>query len=149
MSEFTKNISPMAIAEDFIKETDSYQELISKGNKEYQAINMCLEGLGMDMSNITLNKGIIRTHQNKRQGYVGNVYIGMTRPDFEKKYLYDYIEVLAPNEVPAGKDIVDLESLGDEYSEDQQPVEQLKAELVEDRKRENKRQVRTPKYKPQ
>jgi len=149
MSEFTKNISPMAIAEDFIKGTEAYSSLLSKGLDEKQAIRSCLEQLGMDMQDVSMNKGIIRTHKNKRQGYVGNVYIGMTRPDYPHKYMYDYVQVLSPDYVPEGKDTIDLEMIGCDFSEEPQAIEELKAQQVADRKSDNKRQVRTPKFKPE
>lgn len=141
----TKTTSDVSVAHDLIITTASYRELCKKF-EEKDAILGCLYGLGLDISRITEDYGFIRLANNRTTGYNGKLYIGKTRADFEMKHIWETIDVLAPEKLPAGKTLINIEALGEDEQEESMSLDEIKEAQDFDKRTTQKRQVRTPKY---
>lgn len=148
LNEFhTQTTYPMSVAEDFIKESPEYWDYLLKDKlSHHDSILKCLQTLGMDTENVSLNYGIIRLAKNRLYGYYGNVYIGFTRPEFKYKHLYENIQTLSPVMLPKGSTKVVINELGEEFSTLELSEEEK--EIIEEvnKKEASKRMVRIRKY---
>lgn len=131
----TKSISPMAITRSAILETTEYQNM-SKVAGAGNAITMALSTLGMDLSTLSSNYGLIRTLSNPEDLFYDWVYVGMTRADFKYKNLYDTVQVIYPQNFPINAIVIKKSEIN--YDEINW------SELARNSKR-----VKTPKYKPE
>lgn len=145
---FTNNISPMTVAEAFIEESYEYQQLLASGNDHKSSIKLCLHKLGMDASDVSRHTGIVRLNSNKLVGYHGAVFVGNTRPSFEYKYLYDGIDILSPENIPEGKEAIDLTKLGDQDPDVNLTIEEIIALQKEDKEATKERNIKMAKFEP-